>query len=30
MPLKVLSLNESGVLVKACRGEKVGTDVVPS
>ena len=29
MPLKVLSLKESGVLVKACRGEKVGTDVVP-
>ena len=30
MPLKVLSLNKPGILVKACRGEKVGTDVVPS
>ena len=29
MPLKVLSLNESGVLLKACLGENVGTDVVP-
>lgn len=29
MPLKVLSLNEPGVLLKACLGEKVGTDVVP-
>jgi uridylate kinase len=28
MPLKVISLNQPGILVKACRGEKVGTDVI--
>jgi uridylate kinase len=28
MPLKVLSLKKPGVLLKACLGEKVGTDVI--
>ena len=27
MPLKVLSLNEAGILLKACQGKKVGSDV---
>lgn len=30
MPLKVLSMNSSGVLLKACLGENVGTDVIPT
>ena len=28
LPLKVLSLNDSGVLLKACMGEKIGTNVI--
>lgn len=28
MPLKVLSMNEPGALLKACLGEKVGSDVI--
>ncbi len=28
MPLKVLSLNEPGSLLKACLGEKIGSDVI--
>ncbi|NCB37466.1 MAG: UMP kinase [Erysipelotrichia bacterium] len=30
MPLKVLSLNEPGILLQACMGETAGTDVVES
>ena len=30
MPLKVLSLNEPGILLRACRGENTGTDVIES
>jgi uridylate kinase len=30
MPLKVLSLKEPGILLRACRGEDVGTDVIES
>lgn len=30
MPLKVLSLNEPGILLKACMGNNVGTDVAES
>ncbi len=30
MPLKVLSLNEPGILLRACLGENTGTDVIES
>lgn len=30
MPLKVLSLNEPGILLRACMGEEAGTDVIES
>jgi len=30
MPLKVLSLVESGNLIGACRGEDIGTNVIES
>lgn len=30
MPLKVLSLKEPGILMRACKGEDVGTDVIES
>lgn len=30
MPLKVLSLNEPGILLRACMGEVAGTDVIES
>ncbi|MDD3146220.1 MAG: UMP kinase [Candidatus Riflebacteria bacterium] len=30
MPLKVLSLNEPGILLRACLGETTGTDVIES
>ncbi len=30
MPLKVLNLSEPGILLRACRGENTGTDVIES
>ena len=30
MPLKVISLSEPGILLRACRGENTGTDVIES